>query len=278
MHGCWTSAAVLMMAGCAVEPLATRSHAIIGGDQSQANAYRATGALTATGRLRCTATLIAPDVVLTAAHCLDDPPFGYLGFTLDADLTDGVGGIVKALIAHRHPDFHEDGDDLRDLSDRNDIGVVILEHPILDVAIEPFDLEAEVTSGSSLALCGYGRTEWTDVTAGVKSDAVVLVDRMAKLELSTVSEDPQPCRGDSGGPLFAETPEGHVLTGLVSRAYGMSNHCDTGSIITRVAPYAAWIAKASQDRDAGCSAGRGGGLWLVPLALLGLLGLGRRRR
>jgi secreted trypsin-like serine protease len=66
-------AIALLMAGCtvdAVEPVGRRSQSIIGGDPSEASEFMATGMVVTRGRLVCTATLIAPDVGLTAAHCL----------------------------------------------------------------------------------------------------------------------------------------------------------------------------------------------------------------
>jgi secreted trypsin-like serine protease len=269
MRGSWSFAAVLI-AGSSVAGAAP----IIGGDPDAASSYPSVGVLTAASRLRCTATLIAPDVVLTAGHCLEQPGFGYLGFTMDADLTDGAQDIIKVAITHRHPEFDEGGEELYDLAVRNDIGIAILEQPVEGVPIEPLELAAEVTEGIELSMCGYGRSIWDRIMAGVKRGAVVVVDRMAEYELATVSDGPQPCSGDSGGPLYVETPDARVMTGIVSRAVGPSRMCNTGAIVTRIAPYTAWIAEASQDRDTGgCSSGGAGSI----AAALGILGLRRRR-
>jgi len=257
--------------------------AVIGGDSTEPGEYPATGALVHGQSFRCTATLIAPDVALTAAHCLNDEGFGDLAFTLDTDLTDEFDGLIPVTAWHRHPDFqeHGEGDELTRMGRRNDLGVMILERPIEDVPFEQFEATEEIAfqgGRPELTVVGYGLTRWSEAsTAGVKRDGVVLLDRSSTWELLSMNMDPQPCRGDSGGPLFVETARGRRITGLVSRGFGVSNQCDSGAIFTRVAPYADWIANASIDAEVGCSAGGGrGAVWPVLLAWL-TLALRRRR-
>ena len=278
MRGSW----LLLLAICAV-PAAARAEgrsiasgagtAIVGGEPTDASEYPATGALTAGMRLRCTATLIAPDVVLTAAHCLEPAVFGYLGFTLDPDLSDGAQGVIKALVVHPHPDFDNDTAAFLDLAERNDIGIMILERPVEDLPPEQIDLAAGVATGTELDLCGYGRNSWGELMAGTKRDARVGIARTEEHEVATTAEGPQPCSGDSGGPLYADTPEGRTIAAVISRAVGASRMCDTGAIATRVAPHAPWIAEASADRDVGCA-----GAVFLPFAWPRLRRLRRRPR
>ena len=276
-------AIVLLMAGCtvdAVEPVARRSQSIIGGDPSEPSEFMATGMVVTRGRLVCTATLIAPDVGLTAAHCLKTPDFGTLGFTLDNDASDGTENVIPIQFAHMHPDFDERVEPYVDLSVRNDIGVFILQSPVPDADYEQIDEDAPdmmVDPGGSVAMCGYGWPSYSAGTFGLKRDANVLVDRTDDFEFSTAPANPQPCNGDSGAPLFAESPSGRRIVGVVSRAMGRSEMCDTGAIITRVSPYAAWIAGASADREEGCNAGGTGSLLPVG-ALWAMFGARSRRR
>lgn len=263
---------------CAIEATEATSQAIIGGERSGPDEFKATGMVVAAGLLICTATLIAPDVALTAAHCLRSPKYGKLGFTLDTDESDGVTEVVDAAFVHQHPDFDNSVIEYLDLAVRNDVGILILERPILDVPYEEIDrpaLEIPVEPGTELALCGYGRLQWHVGSLALKRDAMVTVDRIEAFEFSTMADGPQPCNGDSGAPLFADTPDGRRIVGLVSRAMGASSMCNTGAIIARVEEYASWIAKASRDRDAGCNAGAGGSV--APLGVMLAL-LARRRR
>jgi secreted trypsin-like serine protease len=261
-----------------VDPTATASQAIIGGALSQPNTFMATGMIMAEGALVCTATLIAPDVALTAAHCLTPPPFGSLTFTFDVDSSNGEDALIGIKLTHQHPDFDGSVDPYVDLAVRNDIGVLVLERPVLDVTPEAIDepiFETPLDNGTQLAMCGYGWDVWNSGSFARKRDATMVVDRTADFEFSTMATDPQPCNGDSGGPLFVEGPGRRRIAGLVSRAMGRSSMCDTGAIITRVAPYADWIHSASKDRSDGCNAGGQGSL--LSLCALGLLVRQRRR-
>jgi hypothetical protein len=265
-------AIALLMVGCsvdAVEPLGRRSQSIIGGDPSEPSEFMGTGMLVVRGRMVCTATLIAPDVGLTAAHCLKTPDFGTLGFTLDTDGSDGIENVTLLQFAHMHPDFDDRVDPYVDLAVRNDIGVFILKSPVVDAPLEQIDemgSDTVLDPGNTLAMCGYGWPSYTSGSFGLKRDANVLVDRTDDFEFSTAPANPQPCNGDSGAPLFIDSPSGRRIVGVVSRAMGRSEMCDTGAIITRVAPYAAWIAGASSDRSEGCNAG--GTSSVLPLGAL----------
>jgi uncharacterized protein (TIGR03382 family) len=271
-----------LVAGCAVdavEPVARTSQSIIGGDPSEPSEFMATGMVVTRGRLVCTATLIAPDVGLTAAHCLKTPDFGTLGFTLDNDASDGTADVIPIQFAHMHPDFDGRVDPYIDLSIRNDIGVFILRSPVPDAQYEQIDdvgSDAALDPGNTLPMCGYGWPSYTSNSFGLKRDANVLVDRTDSFEFSTAPANPQPCNGDSGAPLFADSPSGRRIVGVVSRAMGRSEMCDTGAIVTRVAPYAAWIAGASSDREEGCNAGGSGSL--LPLGALWAMFVARGRR
>ncbi len=255
--------------------------AIIGGELTDPGEYAATGALVRGRTYRCTATLIAPDVAVTAAHCLVDQGWGDFSFTLDADLTDSVDDLIPILAFHQHPNYEAGGAQDK-IGQRNDVGVIILEEPIEGIEVERLGGGADQYSlgdGSELSLCGYGRDNWSNQrTAGIKRDAVVFVDDMTDWELQGVGEDPQPCKGDSGGPLFAPTADGRRIAALVSRSVGGETMCASGAIYTRMEPYIDWVERASLDRDNdGCAAaaGGGGGAWIV---LLGWLVMARRRR
>jgi secreted trypsin-like serine protease len=270
---------------CAVDETGTGTLAqgIIGGETSDPGEYPATGALLKGGRYRCTATLIAPDVALTAAHCLGDTGWGEFGFTLDADLSRRFDEVSVSVV-HAHPDFHANGEEYTKLGKRNDLGVVILDEPIEGVEVEELDgrssVSAALVGGTELTLCGYGQAEWTARgSAGLKRDAVVYVDRSTNWELQSVDENPQQCNGDSGGPLFVEAGGGRRIAGIVSRSVAGSAMCDTGALYTRIGPYIDWINEASQDRDdGGCSVpGRRGGAAAWP-ALLACVLIARRRR
>jgi hypothetical protein len=270
--------------GCAAEGLETTSseQEIIGGTSSGPGAYPATGALLQGWTYRCTATLIAPDVVLTAAHCLEEGGFGDLAFTLDRDLTDGHDDLVKLIIRHQHPQYSRDLHKPQGTGLVHDIGIGILERPIEGVPYEIMhtgNLGPDVTLGDPIQVCGYGVDVWfVRASVGIKRDAMLHIDEVAEQELRTMAADPQPCQGDSGGPLLRDTPVGRRLVGIVVRSAGDSYKCDEGAIATRVAPYVSWIEEATEQRDMGCSVGRGRGTLPVAGLLAAVLFVSRAGR
>lgn len=283
-RGSLLSLAILATTACAVEEPASeaaRAQGIIGGDLAPQNAFPATGMLVLRDHMVCTATLIAPDVALTAGHCVNHKPaFGSFAFTLDTNALDGFTDPVPVSVTHTHPDFDDGVDDFTDLAVRNDLGILLLDYPITTVTPERIELPSDgydMRSGDELSLCGYGRTVWHSPELPQKRQGEIIVDRIADHEFSTAAADPQPCLGDSGAPMFATLPDGsRVITGIVSRAMGRSVMCDTGAIITRVRPYSEWIFLASNDHNnGGCSAGGGGAL---PFGLIALAGMLVRRR
>jgi secreted trypsin-like serine protease len=261
-----------VLAGTAVAG-SVPAQSIVGGEPADPQRYPATGMVIRRvpgGQfLNCTATLIAPDIAVTAAHCIPLPYPGVgLEFSLDLDGRDGFDDKIPVLFAHAHPDYRAQRTDTLELTNAADLGVLILATPITSVVPEQIDGEpdvAELRSGMQLELVGYGVTKSTsNDPSGLKQQAMVTIDRAEQFELNTTIQGPQPCYGDSGAPLFTVGTGPRRLIGVVSRAYGAITTCDSGAIVTRLVPYSDWIARAAADRDnhydAGgdCSAGRGG--------------------
>lgn len=149
-----------LAAVAAVFATALPAAAITGGTVDSSNRYSNVGLIAfydSTGRYRCTATLVTPTVLLTAAHCtegtigktivtfdwfVDDAPPSILPRATDDDgdgLSDiGYGTFPTALYptyysgtAHTHPDYSG----FTDLDNWNDVGVVVLDKAV--IGIEP---------------------------------------------------------------------------------------------------------------------------------------------
>ena len=134
--------------------------AITGGIVDSTNIYDNVGIIAfydATGRYRCTATLVTPTVLLTAAHCtqgtigktivsfdwfIDDAPPSNLPRAVDdtgaGTSTVGYGTMTGpewySGTAYTHPQYS----DFTDMKNWNDVGVVVLDQPI--TGIQPAEL------------------------------------------------------------------------------------------------------------------------------------------
>ncbi len=290
--------AISLILACVVLPLwgctageqpetAQTAQPIIGGQPAGAWEFPATGGLVLDGEIFCTGTLVAPSVVLTAAHCIDPQELdGEIpGFTLvrdEAEITEWGGEVHRGLNVMVHPGY------LRNANDTspglvNDLGILYLQMPVEDVDPEAVLSEggsnAVLTLGKELTIVGYGYTDTALTRSGIKFRATTPLVYLGSFELQ-MSEpgDPQPCYGDSGGPVFVSLPDGsRAIAGIVSRGPGEEGGCDTGAIATRMDPYKAWVDGASGTESCSTS-GRSTPPVGVSLALLFVVGLWLRRR
>jgi len=201
-------------------------------------------ALLESGTLVCTATLVAPRVLLTAAHCLPDGamPQAFFGESPQA------GGTSLALLdTIRHPEF-----DATTLT--NDVALALLSDAAPSGAT-PWPLPAAPLGASAvglpLRLVGFGRTGPNDMTAPQKRQGTAVVASLSSQELTFTPSPSQTCSGDSGGPAFATLDGVEVVVGVTSSG---DPQCDQRAVDMRVDAYASFIEpwlKATAEGAAG---------------------------
>lgn len=244
----------------------------------------------------CTGTLVAPDVVITAGHCAEIEPAIVIANTTDYTAQGGAQVNVKTTTAY--PDWQH----------TYDISVIVLEQPIPNVTPRQVGTGCtfgELRSAMSVHLVGFGLT-----AVNGTGDNTLLNEAMAPVVDPDCSEGKgchaevapggefiaggngtDSCFGDSGGPVYFDTPRGTVVIGAVSRGVdGASTPCGGGGIYVRTDKVVSWIEQTtgrtiakdegsdgSDSPDAyaapaggGCSTGRGGAGLGVGLALLAL--------
>lgn len=249
---------VVALSGCVAGADTGRDQQpVIGGNPTPPGGHPAVGALMYDFGFGCTGTLIQPNVVLTAAHCVDPAVVGpqIPSFTLDHDAKGAPVEFAGAWIA-----VHEDFDVERDIGPGvgqfYDVGLLVLGGPIPGAQTMEMATPAEAAgliAGLDVTIVGYGRTSNTSFDIGVKYDAVadLIALNESELQISVGAGAPQNCQGDSGGPGIVDLGAGPRLIGIVSRSAALDSDCDDGGIDSRVDHYRQWIL----DRiAAGCGA------------------------
>ena len=184
----------------------TISQPILGGQQATLGQFPSVVALEAGGGL-CTATLIAPDWVLTAAHCIQgvSPSTIQVHFNT-VNINQSQGKVVGASMAIPKPGFSINA------LGKNDIGLVKLATPVTDVMPLPVNLVPEKAPvGIQVTMVGFGAT----ATGGGGSIGVEYVVQQTSIACSSFAgsdldllcfnqvSGKGKCQGDSGGPSFA---------------------------------------------------------------------------
>jgi hypothetical protein len=194
---------------------------------------------------RCSGTLIAPTVFLTAGHCTFDTASAQVWFDPAAPagypVTGGVTGTPYA-----HPGY----DDFASFPNTGDVGVVILDSPVY---LDTYGVLADVGTLNSLAKQrGKQETRFTAVGYGLQgvkpvyqSDRVRYQGTVSLVNLNSALTDGYniqvtanpgkgngaggTCFGDSGGPLFLYGT--NAIVGVTS--FGLNANCKGTSFIFR---------------------------------------------
>ena len=274
---------------------------VVGGHAAQPGEWPEVALVVAPNAL-CSGTLVAPDVVLTAGHCIEAHPFEVIVGTTDYSKPGGEKIPVASAIAY--PDWQH----------QYDVGVLLLAHPS---TARPRAIAATCTAddhvknGALVRVVGFGLT--TAAGTGSNSlleeatlpitDATCTRDAACNPaiapggELAAGGRGTDSCFGDSGGPLYVDVLRNAPLLGVVSRGEANAGQpCAGGGVYVRADKIAHWIeqtthrtlarstcsGKADGEGDesatTGCSAGGelAGGLLLL-VASAWLLALWRRR-
>lgn len=164
----------------------------------------------------CTGTLIAPALVLTAAHCLFDQasgrPYDAAEFEFLAGWRNGRAvayrGVRRAV---PHPDYVYEG---RDRIDRvaYDLAILELDQPIRLPSVHPFGIGRDPVQGDTVGVVSYALER---AEAPSLQPACEVLGRQPGILVLTCSVD----FGSSGAPIFAmEEGEPRIVSVVSAKA------------------------------------------------------------
>ncbi len=198
----------------------------------------------------CGGTLIAPDVILTAAHCYNSQwglPQVIVG-DFDFDNPNDGGELFDTEVLAVHPEWD-------DLMLENDIMLFKLKGGKSSHAPVKLNVNDTVPSaaGEKVTVVGWGSTDPEGLIGAnrLKEATLEYVPNHLCLERETIIcaqdldgvHDEDACKGDSGGPLILKGDNANedVQVGLVSAGPFPCNIPDPG-IYTRISKYFTWIS------------------------------------
>ena len=200
----------------------------------------------------CSGTLIAPTLVLSAAHCVT-PGASYKIVQYDAERQPQLLAVKRVA---DHPQFNAQGIKAHRAS--ADVALLQLNEPLsgkttlpLGIPLEPFEAGQGYTiAGIGVATRGDGKSGGT-----VRSAQLVSTSHPGKLQIRLL--DPATnneraglggCTGDSGGPVLQQQNGRSVVIGVISWSTAAKNAAGCGGLtgVTPLTLYRDWILQTAK--------------------------------
>lgn len=217
------------------------------------------------GSLRnfCTGTLIAKNILITAAHCMKDfadmlkiPSteliertrigFGTQVVNNDSDARVTFGTVKQVLI---HPDYSSGMVRNAKRVPMPDLALILLNEDAPATAIPAalgLNLGHLIKSGTPLTLAGYGLTSGVQKTLAtqlMKVDVIITNPKVTSAQFSyDVVNKKSACMGDSGGPAYVKTEDGN-LTIIGVTSWG-DRTCTSLGVYTSIPAFSDFISDA----------------------------------
>lgn len=208
-----------------------------------------------TGQGACTATLIDPEVLLTAGHCV------YLRENYQLVL-DGVANPDKVVVRNGANMFageilanaqaikkHDSWTgNISSWGENVDMAVIHLDRKIYHLGTYGIRNEPAEVVGDEGKIVGYGITASDAFDSGIHrmGDAKLLKLKPYGKNIIEIGNPSGSCQGDSGGPFLTTQNEEYVVSGITSFG-GQTCYPTYGNYYTYVLPYRDWINAAVEE-------------------------------
>jgi secreted trypsin-like serine protease len=249
---CWMKYAMPLVAALALL-FAAPAQAIVGGGAAPSDGV-ARSVVTIVGSRGnfCTGSVIAPKIVLTAAHCVQ-PGAEYR----IVDYSAGAPALQNVKAVAIHPGFRMDAM----LAHRAtaDVALLQLEQPAKGKAAAILGMpNIPIAIGGRFTIAGIGVTVRGDGKSGgvVRAAGLVTTGKPGTLQIRLVDPVAQgtrdglgACTGDSGAPVFEDKPGGSVIVGVVSWSTGPNGSAGCGGMtgVTPLTLYRDWLLQTARQ-------------------------------